>query len=64
MKFQHKTAIFENGYSSHLDLSTCQITIWFDLSITRFSATSDCTRILEEVRDCRSGVETLYEVRN
>ena len=45
-----------------LDLSTCQIAVWCDLSISRFSAISDCTRILEEVRDCRSGVETLCEV--
>ena len=45
-----------------LDLLTCQIAVWFDLSITRFSAISDCTVILEEVRDCSSGVEPLYEV--
>ena len=40
-----------------LDLSTCQTAVWFDLSISRFSANSDCARILEEVRDCSSGVE-------
>ena len=40
-----------------LDLSTCQIAVWCDLSISRFSAISDCTRILEDVRDCLSGVE-------
>ena len=45
-----------------LDLSICQIAVWFELSITRFSAISDCTIILEEVRDCRSGVERLCEV--
>ena len=33
-----------------LDLSTCQIAVWLDLSVTRFSAISDCTGILEEVR--------------
>ena len=38
-----------------LDLLTCQIAVWFDLSITRFSAISDCTVILVEVRDCSSG---------
>ena len=40
-----------------LDLLTCQIAVWFDLSITRFSAFSDSTVILEEVRDCSSGVD-------
>ena len=40
-----------------LDLFTCQIAVWFDLSITRFSAFSDFTVILEEVRDCSSGVD-------
>ena len=48
--------------SAFLDLLTCQIAVWFDLSITRFSAISDCTVILEEVRDCSSGVEPLYKV--
>ena len=47
-----------------LDPLTCQIAVWFDLSITRFSAISDCTVILVEVRDCSSGVETLYEVNH
>ena len=45
-----------------LDLLICQIAVWFDLFVTRFSAISDCTVILEEVRDCSSGVEPLYEV--
>ena len=51
-----------------LDLLTCQIAVWFDLSITRCSAVqqrcsavqqrcSDSTVILEEVRDCSSGVD-------
>ena len=40
-----------------LDLLTCQIAVWFDLSITRFSAFSDSTVLLEEVRDCSSGVD-------
>ena len=44
------------------DLSTCQIAVWCDLSVSRFSAISDSTRIVEEVRDCRSGVERLCEV--
>ena len=52
----------EPEVSAFLDLLTCQIAVWFDLSITRFSAISDCTVILEEVRDCSSGVEPLYEV--
>ena len=40
-----------------LDLSTCQMAVWCDLSISRFSAISDCTEILEEVRDCCSAEE-------
>ena len=41
-----------------LDLLACQIAVWFDLSITRFSAFSDSTVILEEeMRDCSSGVD-------